>query len=88
MNTPDTQPPTAWPEGVIARYPTVGGAFVDIRHDTLYVDDVEPNVTFARCGGCGVHYSVLWAEDEGPWTWAQSHAESCRAVPRPDGHTS
>lgn len=82
-----------WPEGVIARYLTVGGATVDINHDTLYPDDTEPNVSCARCQGCDAycneewgHYRAFYASssaDDVVRPWAQAHAETCRAMPKP-----
>ncbi|WP_055693418.1 hypothetical protein [Streptomyces prasinopilosus] len=92
-----TQPAqsTAWPEGVIARYLTVGGATVDVSHDSLYLDDTEPNVSTARCGGCGAYCNQEWRRnasvgfndgsrfsDAQASEWAQEHAEKCRALHR------
>jgi hypothetical protein len=86
---------TAWPEGVIARYLTIGGATVDITHDTIYIDDIEPNVSTATCGGCAASDNTEWAShasrydngsgwaDRDARAWAQSHAETCRAMPKP-----
>ncbi|MEU9849233.1 hypothetical protein [Streptomyces sp. NPDC047985] len=86
---------TTWPEGVIARYLTVGGAAVDIAHDTLYLSDVEPNVSTARCGGCEKYRNQEWEaradrySNGSSWAdsdarhWAQEHAEKCRAMPKP-----
>lgn len=69
---------TAWPEGVIARYLTVVGATVDLT-------GAEYDASGA-CGGCQKKFS-----DSGYVSgslsvarhWAQEHAESCRALPRP-----
>jgi hypothetical protein len=47
-----TQTPTAWPEGVIARYLTVGGATVDVTHRHTLPPDPEPFATLATCTGC------------------------------------
>lgn len=91
------QQQAAWPEGVIARYLTVGGALVDVSHETLYVDDAKPNTTLARCGGagCGSYNDEEWgrwadrfdngsgAADSVVREWAQAHAETCRALPKP-----
>jgi hypothetical protein len=97
-----TDQPTTWPEGVIARYLTVAGSAlgredlsVDVRHDTFYLSDIEPNVTVARCGGCDAYRTEEWKAhahrvsngsseaDAEAREWAQSHAEKCRALPRP-----
>lgn len=88
---------TVWPEGLIARYLTVGGATINISHDTLYLSDTEPSVTIAQCGGCDARHNEEWgqyayrynsgsrAADEEVGKWAQAHAEKCRAMPRPSG---
>ena len=80
---------STWPEGVIARYLTVGGATVDITH----ADD--PEATVAACGGCPAYQTTEWTRHAGRWdsgvtgsdkaahAWAQSHAEVCRAMPKP-----
>lgn len=87
------QRPTAeaWPEGVIARYLTVGGATVDT------VDD-SADSTRSICTGCGGDrlstYNLLdcatreeMREDARRQArrWSQEHAERCRAMPNPDG---
>ncbi|MEW1630812.1 hypothetical protein AB0387_26060 [Streptomyces sp. NPDC089173] len=86
---------TAWPENAIARYLTVGGATIDLTHDTLQADDTEPNVSIVHCGGCLAYSSSEWRlhadqwgdgsnwADEAVRRWAQSHAETCRAIPKP-----
>ncbi|CAM5429405.1 MULTISPECIES: hypothetical protein [Streptomyces] len=68
---------TAWPEGVIARYLTVAEATVDIT-DTG--EDSYWRYAVA-CTGC----PQATSDDREAWThaWAQSHAETCRAMPRP-----
>ncbi|MFE3031548.1 hypothetical protein ACFXKY_07855 [Streptomyces canus] len=87
----------AWPEGVIARYLTVAGATVDIRHDMALIHDTEPNLTIASCNGegCTATHFEKWgpyafrtdngskAADQEVGKWAQAHAEKCRALPRP-----
>jgi hypothetical protein len=89
--------PAPWPEGVIARYLTVGGALVDVSHDMKLIDDTQPNLSIAHCGGegCKASHHELWInygyrEDNGSrgadqevGKWAQAHAETCRALPRP-----
>jgi hypothetical protein len=79
---------TTWPEGVIARYLTVGGATVDIldkkdEHD----EHDEPGEYVARCTGC----TADWSNTRSGWNlefqvrpWAQGHAEKCRAMPKPE----
>lgn len=87
---------TSWPEGVVARYLTVGGATVDLRHDMHLVTDTEPNETVAKCTACGTHHLQQWAlyttirsngsagADAEARNWAQGHAETCRAMLKPD----
>lgn len=86
------QQPAAWPEGVIARYLTVGGATVDLRHDYTGVAD-------SVCSGCTTtHRSNGYTGLPNPTVeqqdaaaigagrqWSQEHAERCRAMPRPGG---
>jgi hypothetical protein len=44
---------TAWPEGVIARYLTVGGATVDIRAELAFDQDGDTECDYAaQCTGC------------------------------------
>ena len=78
---------TAWPKGVVARYLTVAGATVDLTE--------KPDEILCVCHGCPDeqrHFSfdpmceglrmVSFATSEAT-SWAQSHAEKCRALPRP-----
>lgn len=70
-----------WPEGVVARYLTVGGATVDIRGS-------YPK--YWRCTACPAtsvgQYTNPWGtpfSDTEIHKQAQGHAEKCRAMPRP-----
>ena len=95
---------TTWPEGVFARYLTVGGATVDVIERAGYFDYDQLTETHVVCSGCPATHTAEWgwstwaAEtgepqkdfDEGGRVstpkardWAQSHAEACRAMPRP-----
>ncbi|MDX3336908.1 hypothetical protein [Streptomyces sp. ME02-6979.5a] len=87
---------TAWPTGVIARYLTVGGATVDLTHRLTVHTPPKPFATLASCAGCPAteevsHYRSNWGEEEhdpeaadaDARIWAQSHAETCRAIPKP-----
>lgn len=74
-----------WPAGVIARYLTVGGSTVDISF-------VEGRMVIceADCLGCGgSDWIGVWESpvnnEDGCRAWAQGHASTCRAMPRPDG---
>ncbi|MFD3906500.1 hypothetical protein HXS80_08340 [Streptomyces sp. CB04723] len=86
---------TPWPENTVARYLTVGGTTVDITHDTRYASDTKPNISHAQCNGCPANTHSGWAAYADRWdngsagadsaacAWAQSHAETCRAMPKP-----
>ncbi|MFI0905747.1 hypothetical protein ACH4TE_19775 [Streptomyces sioyaensis] len=90
---------TTWPEGVIARYLTVGTATVDMTTRLTRHNPPEPFAFLVACSGCPEtkeisHYrlrSVLqsWEEhdpaeaEEEAREFAQTHAEKCRAMPRP-----
>ncbi|GAA2629815.1 hypothetical protein [Streptomyces axinellae] len=68
---------STWPEGVIARYLTVAGATVDVidkGEDTYWRYELV-------CRSCPETF-----DDSNEYEVrdrAQSHAESCRAMPRP-----
>lgn len=68
--SPATQP---WPDGVSARYVNLAGATTDIREST-------GGYTTAACQGCLYTWTgdVIAAHNR-----AQTHAETCRALPRP-----
>ncbi|NUT24322.1 MAG: hypothetical protein HOV77_34650 [Hamadaea sp.] len=75
----------SWPEGVIARYVTVGGATVDIEE--IREGWKSPHW---RCHGCaGTSRGAYTGPFGDPFTLseireqAQAHAEKCRALPRP-----
>lgn len=79
---------TAWPEGVIGRYLTVGGATVD-----LIEGDIHVTVTCQACPDASwIAYDSPSGSDnpdrkkavERAGDWAQGHAETCRAMPKPD----
>ncbi|MDF5758765.1 hypothetical protein [Spongiactinospora sp. TRM90649] len=55
---------TAWPDGVIARFLTVGGATVDL---TEHADAECPAAsrTVPRCAGCGTQRDFDWLRE----TW-------------------
>ncbi|MFF8829139.1 hypothetical protein [Streptomyces sp. NPDC015131] len=94
---------TTWPEGVLARYLTVGGATVDVTTRYNAFTPPKPIATLASCTGCpaseevghwfgsGAHFNGTFREehdreraDSQAREWAQSHAETCRAMPRPE----
>lgn len=90
-----TQTQTAWPEGVIARYLTVGGATVDLADDS-HAGYVTAICTGERCGWQertethGMVYDTpektkVRVERALPraQAYAQDHAAACRAMPRP-----
>lgn len=57
-----SQTAAAWPEGVIARYLTVGGATVDITERSGYMHRTDPTETIATCTGCGKAEKVEWLQ--------------------------
>ncbi|MFF9271123.1 hypothetical protein EF919_18240 [Streptomyces sp. WAC02707] len=63
-----------WPDGVTARYLTVGGATVDLTDDD--------GTTRLLCAGCG-HGKNAAYYPPAAHRKAQAHAERCRALPRP-----
>ncbi|MEU3507650.1 hypothetical protein ABZ733_06940 [Streptomyces longwoodensis] len=72
-----SEQPTPWPDGVIARYLTVGGAPVNVSdkgEDTYWRYDTA-------CTGCP--HSDSFKAEEHSRRDAQTHAEKCRAMPRP-----
>ncbi|MEW2114560.1 hypothetical protein AB0945_05100 [Streptomyces sp. NPDC005474] len=73
--------PTAWPEGVTARFLTLAGELlgdadvtVDVSIDGMWAD--------ARCTACGSSQAKPGYTDT-IREWAQEHAARCRALPRP-----
>ena len=89
-----------WPEGVLARYLTAGGATVDLTHQLTLHTPPQAYATLAACTGCPAseehnHHRLVWgatvqreehqpeAADRDARAWAQSHAEKCRAMPKP-----
>lgn len=69
---PNTEP---WPEGIVARYLTVGGATVDLQQDQALLH-------FGHCTGCHC-YRIDSTNERHARHQAQEHAEICRALPRP-----
>lgn len=76
MFAPSSAFAAPWPAGVVARYLTVAGATVDLTGGG--------DRTYYRCTGCGYGGHMWWHEDTARGR-AQSHAETCRALPRPGG---
>lgn len=68
---------TPWPENVIARFLTIGGATVDL----LTADKWNP--TQSLCLGCGTSNRDGGPGAIDPKRWAQTHAETCRAMSKP-----
>lgn len=86
-------PETNWPAGVIARYLTVGGGAVELFYED---GEVHAACQGERCTGrdrksTGIFYhdgdeirdQKIAAALPPMQRWAQSHAEKCRAMPRP-----
>lgn len=96
MSTTQQPTATAWPDGVVARYVTVGGATVDITDDR-HRDYIGATCTGERCGWqertCleGMTYDTNEETQARFERWlptsqrgAQEHAEVCRAMPKPE----
>ncbi|MDK0524986.1 hypothetical protein [Streptomyces sp. ML-6] len=89
-----TTQPTTWPENVIARYLTVGGATVDITY--MPADGLRAVCQGERCPWqdrefTGTAYDDSVEDVDRKITTAllplqiraQRHAETCRAMPKP-----
>lgn len=50
----------AWPEGVVARYLTIGGATADVAEQSGHFATDDPTETVATCLGCGEVERVEW----------------------------
>lgn len=68
-----------WPEGVITRYLTVGGALVNVWEAS------KRGPEQGICSGCKASTRDGGLNSSLPKVWAQEHAERCRAIPKPDG---
>ncbi|RDV48189.1 MULTISPECIES: hypothetical protein [unclassified Streptomyces] len=69
----------AWPENVIARYLTVGGATVDLTNDPHWHCLACPGTSRGQyTGPFGDPFTLTEIHKQ-----AQSHAETCRALPKP-----
>jgi len=67
---------TAWPEGVLYRFPTLFGSTVDVT-----AAGVTPNWVVATCRACDADSLAGWRGKVNEW--AQEHSAKCRALPRP-----
>ncbi|MYR84061.1 hypothetical protein GTY41_03655 [Streptomyces sp. SID685] len=83
----------AWPEGVLARYLTVAGAYIDLRYDD---GNVKAKCLGERCPWADREITEVFYNDTDEvrdqkiadvlpilQRAAQAHAEKCRAMPRP-----
>ncbi|MEV4783957.1 hypothetical protein AB0K53_00635 [Streptomyces tuirus] len=78
--------PTAWPEGVIARYLTDAGKALADPSMTVDIRDHGSGDFDGRCHGCGEMFEDSPYISNDMMTvrhWAQEHAEKCRAMPKP-----
>ena len=91
---------TTWPEGVIARYATLAAA-VDPAATVDVIDYSEHGYLRLCCAGCErtdrVPTDGAWSDTPeetaeriatvlpAARSLAQEHAETCRALPKPDG---
>lgn len=82
------QPTAPWPDDVTARYANLTGATVDVRTEETHVRTVCTGCPAAeqsyplRAPGKHTGYELRPALASAQ-TWAQGHAERCRALPRP-----
>ncbi|MCT2591124.1 hypothetical protein LHJ74_14605 [Streptomyces sp. N2-109] len=68
---------STWPEGVVARYLNLGGAPVDV---TDLGGDLYLRYEM-KCRGCPETDTT--EHEPTAHRWAQRHADTCRAMPRP-----
>jgi hypothetical protein len=78
MPNTTAQPSAVWPEGVIARYLTVGQATIDIRETGPRENDRTRYATVAACGGCGEDHTECWEWD------VYSYSGESHVIPRED----
>ncbi|MET7715870.1 hypothetical protein [Streptomyces sp. NPDC005407] len=74
--------PTAWPAYVLYRFLTIVGATVDV---TPQPTTALPDRYAAVCQGCHATFTSAVGVSHAIKKWAQSHSETCRALPRPAG---
>lgn len=83
---------TEWPADVTARYLTLAGSSLGnptLAVDIRAIDDGE--FYEAVCATCGAndwqkHWTRPVQREDETRRWAQRHAETCRAMPRPADH--
>lgn len=74
---------TAWPTGVIARYLTKAAEITSDPTITVDITETDHEVR-AECRGCGRdHSNAACYANVTVIPWAEKHAETCRALPRP-----
>ncbi|MEU1778131.1 hypothetical protein ABZ545_01435 [Streptomyces abikoensis] len=74
-----------WPEGVIARHLTKAAEITGDSTITVDVTETGDEVR-AVCRGCGAdRLNSIAYSNVTVVPWARAHAESCRALPRPEG---
>lgn len=78
---------TVWPKNVIARYLTdAGKALTDPTMTVDLAEDPNTGDISGVCRGCETTFddSNYISRDLGTGRhWAQEHAETCRAIPKP-----
>ena len=91
-STAQSTQPAAWPEGVVARYLTKA-AEISGMSITVDLAETDDGIT-SSCNGCFATYHSSFDPmyegrrmeeyaDRQARAWAQTHAEDCRALPRP-----
>ncbi|WP_406269872.1 hypothetical protein OHT93_17325 [Streptomyces sp. NBC_00191] len=75
-----SQTTTTWPTDVLYRFLTIVGATVDVvPAPTVAVPDRHAAV----CRGCDARHTNAIGVSHDLMEWAQTHSETCRALPRP-----
>lgn len=78
---------TTWPEGVIARYLTDAGKALADPGITVALSECPDTGDIAgSCRGCEATFddsNYICRDLDTGRHWAQEHAETCRAMPKP-----
>ncbi|MET7715274.1 hypothetical protein [Streptomyces sp. NPDC005407] len=75
-----SQTATTWPTDVLYRFLTIVGATVDVVPQP---SDALPDRHAAICRGCDATYPNAIGVSHHLKDWAQTHSQTCRAMPRP-----
>jgi len=96
--TPEATTASTWPDGVFARYQTLANATVDLTYKPVGTDKTATHTECTGCEDSETHEWANWYHDargkavgfqdrdkgdRNARDWAQTHAEKCRALPKP-----